>query len=333
MIKSVHTTPLLEDIINRTRLSWYGLAALVAAILFLTLVLVAYAESQFTNNIDWSLWRILLQPAIITYILVIYPLFQKLWVRVIESCKLLIPNEDKSKFTAIMTNYDRRWEFVALFVGVVFTIVISLPWEWLQKWSDIYMFITSIISFSLLAWLIFNAINNTRHLALINRKYIKIDIFNHDAVTPIAHWSLGVTLAFVGGISISVAFQPVENLLHISNYIIYSILICVTIFLFFLSMWSTHNALVRAKKTELIKIRKNLENARSNLKIKEPDTSGVEMEGLYSAVVTLSTYEKQIQETREWPYNAGILRRLIVTILSPALVYFVKVFFSARIDI
>jgi len=332
MVKRLYTTPLLDDIISRSRLPWYGLTAIVAIILLSLLILVAYAESNFTNQIDWNLWRLLLQPAIIIYILIIYPLFKKLWERVIENCRLLFPKEDEDIIIK-MTVYNRRWEWTALLIGAVFTVVLSLPWGWIQKWSDIYTFLTSIISFSLLAWLIYNAIYYTKCLTQLNRKYIKIDIFNTEALTPIARWSLGVSLAFVGGISISVAFQPVENLLHVSNYIIYSILICVTILLFFISMWSTHNAMVRAKNNELMIVRRNLELARRNLK--EEASNGLEgaMERIYSTVVTLGIYEKQIQETREWPYNAGIIRRLAVTILSPGIVYLLKVLFSSRINI
>jgi hypothetical protein len=333
MVKRLHTTPLLEGIIKRSRIPWYGLTAVVALILLLLLILVAYAESDFTNQIDWGFWRLLLQPAIIIYILLIYPLFKKLWERVIETCRLLVPKEDEDNLISKMTIYNRRWEWISLLIGAIFTVVLSIPWEWIHKWSDIYSFFTSIILFSLLAWLIYNSINNTRHLTQLNRKYIKIDIFNTEALTPIARWSLGVSLAFVGGISISVAFQPVENLLHISNYIIYSILVCVTILLFFISMWSTHNAMVRAKNIELMIVRRNLEQARYNLK--EGSSNGLEgaMERMYSTVVTLGIYEKQIQETREWPYNAGIIRRLAVTILSPGIVYLLKVLFSSRINI
>lgn len=333
MVKKPSPTPLLESIVNRTKLPWYVCTAIVAVILFLLLILVAFADSNFTCQIDWSLWRSLLQPAVIIYILIIYPLFKRLWERVIESCRLLVPKEYEGNIISIMSNYDRRWEWVALFFGAIFTLAISLPWEWMQEWSDIYLFVTSLISFSLLAWLIYSALNYTRYLITLNRKYIKIDIFNTEALTPIARWSLGVSLAFIGGISISVAFQPVENLLHISNYIIYSILICVTILIFFISMWSTHTAMVKAKNNELTIVRNNLENARKNMKKKISDGSAGEMGNIYSSVVTLGMYEKQVKETREWPYNAGIIRRLAVSILSPGVVYLLKVIFSSRIDI
>ncbi|MDD4876583.1 MAG: hypothetical protein PHQ86_05610 [Dehalococcoidales bacterium] len=251
MVKKLHTTPLLEDIINRSRLHWYWATAVVAAIFLLLLVLAAYADSNFTNQIDWGLWRLGLQPAIIIYILIIYPLMKKLWGRVIQSCRLLIQEEDEGNITLKITSYNRRWEWIALLSGAVFTVVISLPWGWIKQWSDIYYYFASIVSFSLLAWLIYDGLNNTRHLTQLNRNYMKIDVFNTEALTPIGQWGLGVSLAFIGGISISVTFQPLENLLSFQNIIVYSILVCVTILLFFISMWSTHNAIVRVKRHEL----------------------------------------------------------------------------------
>jgi hypothetical protein len=91
--------------------------------------------------------------------------------------------------------------------------------------------------------------------------------------------------------------------------------------------------MVRVKKHELAIVRRNLENARSNLK--EQAAHGFEdgMERIYSAVATWGIYEKQVQETREWPYNAGIIRRLALTILSPAIVYLIKLLFGSRLGI
>ena len=333
MVKRLPNTPLLEDIIHRTRLPWYVATTVVAVVLLLLLILVVYAESGFTNQIDWGLWRLGLQPAIIIYILVMYPVMKNLWSHVVKSCLLLVLEEDEVNITSKITSYNRRREWIALLVGAVFVVVLSLPWGWIQFWSDIYTFSTSIVSFSLLAWLIYDVITNTMHLTQLNRKYMKIDVFNTDALAPIAKWSLSVSFAFVGGISISVAFQSLDNLLSLPNIIIYSILVCVTIIIFFISMWSTHNAMVRAKKHELLMVRRNLEDARRNLKAQVSDGLEGGMERIYSAVATWGLYEKQVQETREWPYNASIIRRLALSILSPAIVYLLKILFGSRLSI
>lgn len=51
---------------------------MVAAILLLRLILLAYTESDFKNQIDGDLWRLGLQPAIIINTLIMYPIMKKL---------------------------------------------------------------------------------------------------------------------------------------------------------------------------------------------------------------------------------------------------------------
>lgn len=69
--------------------------------------------------------------------------------------------------------------------------------------------------------------------------------------------------------------------------------------------------------------------------MKQQASHGLEggMERIYSAVVTWGIYEKQVQEIIEWPYNAGIIRRLAVTILSPGIIYLIKILFGSRLGI
>ena len=72
---------------------------------------------------------------------------------------------------------------------------------------------------------------------------------------------------------------------------------------------------------------------RQNLKEQVSNSLEGGMERIYSAIVTWGMYEKQVKETREWPYNAGIIRRLAVTILSPVIVYLMKILFGSRLGI
>lgn len=188
------------------------------------------------------------------------------------------------------------------------------------------MLVTSIIMFGLLGLLVYGGLSSTLRLAQLNRQHLKIDIFDTGLLIPVARWSLSVSLAFVGGISLSVVFQPLENLREIQNIIIYSILICVTVLLFFTSMWSTHNAMASAKKQELALVRENLGHARRILRqqVKENITS--ERDKLYSAIAVWGIYERQVREAPAWPFNAGILGRLIISALAPAIIYIIKIF-------
>ena len=224
-----------------------------------------------------------------------------------------------------VTRYNRRWEWVSIFLGAVFFIALGQPWNWDMHWIEIYELLTSIIMFSLLGLLVYSGLSSSLRLAQLNRRHLKIDIFDTGLLVHVAHWSLSISLAFVGGISLSVVFQPLENLREIQSIIIYSILIFVTVLLFFISMWSTHNAMASAKNRELTTIRENLGDARRKLRqqAKENITSG--RDTLYSAVAAWGIYERQVREAPTWPFNAGILGRLIASALVPAIIYIIKI--------
>jgi hypothetical protein len=57
------------------------------------------------------------------------------------------------------------------------------------------------------------------------------------------------------------------------------------------------------------------------------NTSGYE-EGenanLHYEVAAWGLYERQIREVKEWPFNAGTIGRLVLSAVSPGLVYLTK---------
>jgi len=110
-----------------------------------------------------------------------------------------------------------------------------------------------------------------------------------------------------------------------NNIVIYAVLVCATVLIFFMSMWSTHNAMSRVKRGELSMVRKQL--AEASRELKELTTEGQlkGMEGLSSAIAGWVTYERRVQEAPAWPFNASIIRRLMASVLVPAIVYLIKI--------
>jgi len=87
---------LLEELLQRTRLPWYGATALISVVLLLSVVLAAYLDGVFSRPFDWDVWRSGLQPpVIINYILVIYPLMQRLWDRAVRALAPLLDLNDR----------------------------------------------------------------------------------------------------------------------------------------------------------------------------------------------------------------------------------------------
>lgn len=317
--------PLLESFTKSRKIPRYAIIAGITFILVLFLVVVSFLEGSFSSGINWNFWRLGLQPAIIVYILVVYSFIQKLWIRVLGSLDALLPQTEKSEILNNIARYNRHWEWCSLLLGVVFFLSLGQPWNWDMNWFDVYSLVTNVIMFALLGLLIYSGISSTARLAKINHTYLEVDIFETRSLVPVAQWSLSVSLAFIGGISLSVAFQPFENLRQMQNIIIYSILICVTILLFFTSMWSTHSVMASAKRRELTMVRENLDLHRKQLKQQPSVNINDKREKLYSAIVVWNNYEKQVREAPTWPFNAGILGRLLVSSLVPAVIYCIKI--------
>lgn len=290
------------------------------------LVLVAYLEGNFTDGVDWSFWRLGLQPAIIVYIFIMVPFIQRLWNRALQSLQSLLPQPEQLEIIEKVAGYNRRWEWIALLLGVIFFVALGQPWSWDMRWTDVYGLVTSVLMFGLLGLLIYNGLSSTLRLAQLYRQHLKLDIFDTGLLLPVARWSLSVSFAFVGGISLSVIFQPLENLRETQSIIIYSILICVTVLVFFTSMWSTHSAMTLAKERELTTVRESLSDTRRKLKQQVTEGISSDRDRLYSAVAMWSIYEKQVREAPTWPFNAGILGRLVASVLVPAVIYAIKVF-------
>ena len=323
---------LLELLVSKTHLSWYVATVVFALLLILGLLLTAFAEETPINELGWNYWRTGLQgPAIIIYILIIFPILNRMGDNAIES---IIPSLDmnKKELDELQAKYytpSRLGEWISLSVGAVFILILSQPWKGSFEFTFLFLFITEIMMFSLLALLIYYGFINSRYIAKVN-KNLKLDIFNVDALAPIARWSLSVSLAFIGGIMISIVFQTVENLMQWQIIVIYVILVISTVAIFFISLWSTHMAIVNVKRRELAVVETRL--AEACRKLTQKASENINESVLHLEVAAWGLYERRIRETREWPYNAGIIGRLLLSILSPGIVYLIKLLTGIPLD-
>jgi len=158
----------------------------------------------------------------------------------------------------------------------------------------------------------------------LSRQDLKLDILDAEILVPVARWSLGISLVFVGAISIGIIGNW-EILLVLNTIIANAILVCVTVLIFFLSMWSAHRAMNEAKKHKLTLARKHLAEVPRELEGRVEQGQLKKMGELTSAIASWITYEKRIQEAPTWPFNAGIARRLAMSILMPGVVYLLKI--------
>jgi hypothetical protein len=335
MAEETHTESLLDRLMKYPRIPWYWNTAVVAAVLLLFLVFMVYLDGFFvlgTAVARWSFWRDYLDsPVMPIYILMIYPVMRRLRNQAIQTFRSLLPlkEDDSSQTVTEIFVPNRRWEWGAVLIGAFFWLATDQPWNWWWGpgafWLHVYEVVTFLLLFSLLGWLIYDTLAGILHLSRLSRQDLKLDIFDTGLLTPIARSSLGISLTFIGGISLSMVFQTPETLLQWDDITIYSILVCVTILIFFLSMWSVHRVMTDAKKRKLDLARKHLAGASHELEDRTAQNRLDRIEGLSFTIAAWVNYERRVQEVPTWPFNAAIIRRLMASIIIPAIVYLIKI--------
>ena len=97
----------------------------------------------------------------------------------------------------------------------------------------------------------------------------------------------------------------------------------VPVIIFFLNMIPTHRVLSKAKAQELAAVREQLhKSCRILLECKEKNQETNNIPGEINA---LAVYEKQLEDTRTWPYNTELLRALFYSIVTPLLFSLVRI--------
>jgi hypothetical protein len=321
-----------ELLVKKTHLHWYTVTTIFALLLLAGLIITAIVSDTPFSKLGWNFWRVGLQgPAIIIYILIIYPILTKMGDNAVES---IIPWVDLSpeELARLDSKYrvpSRLWESISLSTGIVVILILSQPWRGAIKLDNIFLFITEMIMFGLLSLLIYYGFHNARYMTYINKR-LKLDLFNMDALAPIARWSLSISLAFIGGIALSIIFQNIDNLKQWQVILIYIIIIISTVAMFFISLWSTHLAIMKVKKHELAIVQEKYTQACRKMMQQTPMANNIDRTNstIFNEVAAWALYERRIRETKEWPYNAGIIRQLIISIASSGVIYVVKLFWG-----
>ena len=107
--------------------------ALITVVLIVPLALILYLEVEITGSNAWDFWRNGIEPTvIIIYILIVYPLLQRLHYRALETFRPLLPREDGSydRLITDISTLDRRREWAAVTLGIVFLVAVGQPWNW-----------------------------------------------------------------------------------------------------------------------------------------------------------------------------------------------------------
>jgi hypothetical protein len=179
---SRYTLP--ELLIGKTHLSWYTAIGMIALLLLSGLIITALVAQTPFSQLGWKFWRVGLQgPAIIIYILIIYPILTKIGDNAIDSITpwVDLSREEVAKLDAKYRIPSRYGEYLSFSAGVIFILILTQPWRGVFTSTNIFLFITEIIMFGLLGLLIYYGFRNAKYITLINRN-LKLDLFDLDAL-------------------------------------------------------------------------------------------------------------------------------------------------------
>ena len=297
----------------------------LALALALLLALAAYAQGETGPRSGSALWMLGLDPVILVYILMVHPFMHRRWERAMHSLELLAPHAEGA---GRIRRGSRRGEWSALLLGSLAGLALAYRLPGAEGWLRLYYEATSALTFALLGATIYGSMMRSRQLAAHSRTGLQLNVFDGHLLTPFAQWGQSLSLVFVGGISLSLLFQSYESLRSIEGVIVYGSLVIVALTLFFMSMWTVHVALAKARDKELATVRRDLGAAREALLRHRACESSRAVEDAYLPVTVLGTYEQQVLDAPTWPFNPVIVGRVFASAAAPLGVYVLKLAFG-----
>jgi hypothetical protein len=310
---------LFDKIISKPRSFWglLGIILLLLAPLAIAVIIDGNIK-EFTGSFSW---RGLLIPAtVIIYILAVAPGMTRMERQVLQSFQeILLADESELGETIHKTPIIKpERELTAIGVGFILGLVGAIGSMGDElTWVTFYWLITSVAMYTLLVWTIYISIASTRVITSLFQRPIKVNPFDTTPFEPIGRQSLMIALVFIGGITLSLLFIGLDfsSFRQVEFWLVYIPLALVPIVLFFLNMFPTHRVLANAKNTELASVRGQLQNSyRELLHLLEHNQA---TDNLPNEINALAVYEKQLKETRTWPYNTTMLRTLFFSVMIP----------------
>ena len=297
---------------------------------------MASLDGTLASLLDWSVVGPTLFNIVFTaYIMAVYPFMLRSRERAVLAFKplLSLDNAAFSKVAEDISKPSRLREWTAIFAGIfVLGGVLFQPWtlDWASGyfWMNVYFVITTTIGMSLMGWLSYDTLIGILRVSRLSRRDLKLDILDTETLAPVAAWSLGISLVFVGIITLAIISDVAETAKIVVDYrtfIGYGFLVSITLLIFFFSMWTAHRAMSEAKKSKLIPARKHLAEISRELVDREAKGQREGMIELSSTITAWTTYETRVKEAPTWPFDAGIIRKLLLSILTPGLVYLIKI--------
>jgi hypothetical protein len=310
---------LFDRIIGNQKPIWYLLV--VGIPLLILLVAVAVLDGELITIFQNGHWRVLiLAPVIILYILIISPVLTRKGIEVFLTLRPLIQLSDEQFDQLVSQGNPLKplHEMIVLLTGCLFGLLTTLPDILLNgfSWTALYWAVTTALMYGLLLWTIVVSFASTRITSRLYKQEIKFDVLDPSPFEPIGRQSLLLAIAFVGGITISLvlAYQP-GSMGSVEFWLVYLVLVVVTVLIFFMNMLPTHRVLSSEKKQRLEPVKCHIHRL-YHLLVEALDANR-DTGSLSGEITALEKYEYRLQHARTWPYDTDMLRKLFFSVLIP----------------
>jgi hypothetical protein len=313
---------LYDRLISRPRPVWANIC--IGLLLILAPIGAVTLDGLWDEFLEQGQWRPLLtSPVVMLYTLAVSRWLAASDAKMLAAFRPVVQIDDQAfeRMVRSAAHISPTGEIIALSVGVLAGLGISLPWlRGLNTfWLRLYVPVSLALMDGLLAWIIYGAIAGTRLLTTIHRQPLKVDILDIKPFEPVGRYSLTLSLVFVGGIALGMVFgMDFSNIRAWQAWAFYLPLLTLPFIVFFLNMRGTHRLLAAEKRRTLKVVAEKIRTASTAIQARlEGDESLGDLAGEYSALIA---YEARLRLASTWPYNTNMLRTLFFTILAPLLV-------------
>lgn len=230
--KPISTTPLPQALLPKMgAFSWFSFSLLLGFspyLLFCGLAILTNTFAPFSQK--W--WYSLIYPVITTYVMLLAPLFKSYLTQTLSAFFPLLPptpRGDELKKEASTLRRNQEWQ--ALGFGLLIGWLLGRPWELPTLTLIFYNIIGEGLMFGLLGWYFHALAHGTRLLIILYDQTNGLSLSQSNSVSPVARWTLFVTITLLIGVGLSTIFIGSYMLMPI-NITLYVIIFLGLIFIF-----------------------------------------------------------------------------------------------------
>jgi hypothetical protein len=322
------TSTIFESLALRTRLPWNWLVATLGLVLLGSAIGAAYLDGVLAQLLSSDVWRALFAyPALVVYMLAIISPMQRVGNDAQAAMRTLVSMED-DEFERLVTKaftLTVKGQWIAFGAGAALGFLST--WAWVARegvsWLGVYAGLVSCLTGGLLGFSIYSALSAARSMAAFHSHPLKVDIFDVRPFQQISRQSLTSALAFFGGGAISLFFSSWQrDSIGSGTAVFYGIIVLAAALAFFLPTSQTHRVLAAAKGEELIRVQQSIVAAYRSLEQLPPESKDL---GLLPTKLNLwKEYEGRVKAAKTWPYDLGMLRTFLLSVLTPVGISFAQ---------